>query len=66
VDRKTKAPPPAAGAPAITSERELVVFFVRRTARCVECDAEIGPGELLRLEDKRPLCLTCADLDQLV
>ena len=45
---------------------EITVFSVRRESACSECDAEIGRGGLLRLEDGNPLCMACADLDGLV
>jgi hypothetical protein len=54
-----------------TSERsnrpanEIVVVVVRNEARCVECDAELWPGELLKMHDKGTLCLDCADLGHL-
>jgi hypothetical protein len=45
---------------------DLVVFeLVSPDSRCEECQAELHKGELLFLERGRPLCLTCADLDQL-
>ena len=44
---------------------EITVFSVRRESACSECDAEIGRGGLLRLEDGKPLCMACADLDGL-
>jgi hypothetical protein len=47
------------------ASRELVVFRVRRDTRCAECEAELGRGELLRVESQRALCLACADLDHL-
>jgi hypothetical protein len=42
---------------------ELVVISPLAEFTCVEC---AGGGELLFLEEDRPLCLTCADLDHLV
>lgn len=42
---------------------ELVVISPLSEFACAEC---AGGGDLLMLEDDRPLCLTCADLDHLV
>lgn len=33
---------------------------------CAECREKLGKGSVLRMEAERPLCLACADLDQLV
>jgi hypothetical protein len=46
-------------------EREIVVFQVRREAKCSECSDELGRGSLLRREGQGVLCLECADLDGL-
>lgn len=40
--------------------------MIRREARCAECGEDLGPGRFLRLENDKPLCLACADLDHLV
>jgi len=45
---------------------DLVVFSLVREAKCAECGAELLPGNLLRMEKAKPLCLACADLDHLV
>ncbi len=45
---------------------EIVVFSIIQDSACSECDSELGKGRFIRLEDKRALCLTCADLDHLV
>ena len=45
---------------------EPVVFSILRDSVCSECREELGRGRFLRLEDERPLCMTCADLDHLV
>ncbi len=42
---------------------ELVVISPLSDFTCAEC---AGSGDLLILEDDRPLCMTCADLDHLV
>lgn len=45
--------------------KDIVVFMVRREAKCAECERELFDGNLLRMEDNRPLCLDCADLGHL-
>jgi hypothetical protein len=45
---------------------EIVVFSIVRDSICGECGRELWRGEFLRMEDGKPLCLTCADLDHLV
>ncbi len=42
-----------------------MVFLVRRPTKCAECGCELFDGNLLRLENDRPLCLDCADLGHL-
>lgn len=44
---------------------DIVVFMVRRETKCAECGLELFDGEMLRLEENRPLCLDCADLGHL-
>jgi len=45
---------------------DLVVFQkVGEEGDCGECGAELAKGNLLFMEQGRPLCLTCADLDHL-
>ena len=46
--------------------QEIVVFSIVRDSRCEECQAELCKGSFLRMEDERPLCMVCADLDHLV
>lgn len=48
-----------------TESAEIVVFSIVRSSKCSECKAELWKGEFLRMEDGAPLCLSCADLDQL-
>lgn len=60
----TSAREPRAPGPDKGSE-DLVVFWTLNPSVCSECGQELGRGSLLRLEDERALCLTCADLDQL-
>jgi hypothetical protein len=45
--------------------QEIVVFWVRRDTQCGECGRELWKGSLLRMEDGKPLCMECADLDHL-
>jgi hypothetical protein len=45
---------------------DLIVYqLTSRQSACSECGAEIFKDELLFLERQQPLCLVCADLDQL-
>ncbi|MGO8678306.1 MAG: DUF2293 domain-containing protein [Limisphaerales bacterium] len=44
---------------------ELVVFILRTEAECSECGCTLRKGNFLRVENKRPLCLDCADLGRL-
>jgi hypothetical protein len=46
--------------------QDIVVFRITGNAICRDCGTKIAKGSLLRSEDKRPLCLSCADLDHLV
>jgi len=48
-----------------SDNKDIVVFMVRRDTRCAECGRELFDGNLLRLENDRPLCLDCADLGHL-
>ena len=50
---------------AKNDEREIVVFKVRRAAKCAECGDDLGGGRMLRREGDGVLCLSCADLDGL-
>lgn len=46
---------------------ELVVFEkVGEEGNCTECGVELPRGEFLLMEKGHPLCLACADLDELV
>jgi hypothetical protein len=45
---------------------EIVVFSIVQDSTCSECGVELRKGRLLRMEDERPLCMACADLDHLV
>ena len=57
--------PDTAGHPS-PEVKELVVFDILRESKCDECGKELLGGDFLFMEGKRPLCLTCADLDHLV
>jgi len=46
--------------------KDLVVFDIVRDSECAECQKELLAHDFLFMEDGRPLCLTCADLDHLV
>ena len=45
--------------------QDLVVFDIVRDSECAECRKELLAHDFLFMEDSRPLCLTCADLDHL-
>ena len=45
---------------------EVVVFSIVKESACSECKRELGPGEFLRKEGEKVLCLACADLGHLV
>jgi hypothetical protein len=47
----------------VPTSHELVVIDALRDWTCTECR---GNGSLLIMEDAGPLCMTCADLDDLV
>ena len=46
--------------------KELVVLAILRHSKCTECGKELWKGDFLFLEGGHPLCLSCADFDQLV
>lgn len=48
------------------ADEGIVVFLISKPAVCAECGAAVGKGEMLRVENEKPLCLECADLDHLV
>lgn len=45
---------------------DITVFSVLRESECSECGTEIFRRGLLRMENGKPLCMACADLDELV
>jgi hypothetical protein len=47
-------------------DKDLVVFSIVRDSKCAECGRDLPRGSLLKMEESRPLCLRCADLDYLV
>jgi hypothetical protein len=50
----------------IDADDEIVVFSILKPSACSECREELWKGSFLRMEQGRPLCLECADLDHLV
>lgn len=50
---------------AKSGSNEIVVFMVRNDTKCAECGQELFHGNLLRVENERPLCMDCADLGHL-
>jgi hypothetical protein len=46
--------------------KDLIVFDILRESNCGDCGKQLLRGDFLFMEGKRPLCLTCADLDHLV
>lgn len=46
--------------------KDLVVFSILRDSTCAECGTKLPSGAFLYMDGQRPLCLACADLDQLV
>jgi hypothetical protein len=49
-----------------SDQKEIVVFSILKPGTCSECQAQLGPGNLLRMEGERPFCMDCADLGHLV
>src|SRR5438046_10197059 len=45
---------------------DIVVFSILRETACSECSAELWKGSFLRMENGKPLCMECADMDHLV
>ena len=45
---------------------DITVFSVVRESECSECGTEIFRSGLLRMENGKPLCMACADLDDLL
>jgi hypothetical protein len=49
-----------------SESKEPVVFAILRDSKCMECGKELLKGEFLFMEGEHPLCLSCADFDDLV
>jgi hypothetical protein len=48
------------------SSNEIVVFLIRRDAKCADCGCDLPRSSMIMLNKERnPLCLACADLDHL-
>jgi hypothetical protein len=50
----------------MAESRDLVVFSILRESTCSECNKELWRGDLLFKDGERGLCMSCADLDELV
>src|SRR5438046_4540951 len=46
--------------------RELIAFSLVRESKCSQCNKELWRREFLLKDGERGLCMTCADLDELV
>ena len=51
---------------APSDSKDLVVFSIIRDSECSECKRELFRSSLLSMEQGRPLCMECADMDHLV
>jgi hypothetical protein len=50
----------------MSKPKDIVIFeTVSQSVICTECKTELGKGDFLFMEKGKPLCLTCADLNQL-
>lgn len=47
-------------------DQDIVVFSILNPSACSDCGAELPKGGFLRMEKQAPLCMECADLDNLV
>ena len=50
---------------AATKPQDVVVFLAMKVTSCAECRVTLEDGGFLRLEERTPLCLDCADLGDL-
>jgi len=50
----------------MAASRDLVVFSILCESTCSECNKALWKGDLLFKDGERGLCLSCADLDELV
>jgi len=46
--------------------KDLVVFMIVRDSKCSGCQEELGNGQFLTMENRKPFCMKCADLDHLI
>lgn len=46
-------------------QEDIVIFEILKASECSECGEELWKGSFLRMENDKPLCLSCADLDHL-
>ena len=51
--------------PRSGKDAEIVVFISRHDGTCAECGEEFFRGSFIRVENRRTLCLDCADLGHL-
>jgi hypothetical protein len=59
--------PPSNARPSMTKAADIKVFISHRDSKCGECNEDLGRQAWITLEEnKGALCLTCADLDELV
>lgn len=63
---RTREIKPDSAVQPLSSVKDLIVFEILRESKCDECGKQLLGGDFLFMEDKRPICLTCADLDHLV
>lgn len=52
----------AAGTPQ--RDTGIVVFDIVQDSACAECRCTLGEGSFLRMENDKPVRMTCADLDK--
>ncbi len=64
--RARPSPAPSEKGNSFPEKPEIVVFEILRDSVCSECGEELWKGRLLRMEDDRPFCMTCADLAHLI
>lgn len=48
-----------------TKPKGLIVYSVLKTAKCDDCESEIGPGHFLIRENESGLCMKCAQFGHL-
>jgi hypothetical protein len=49
-----------------TPESKDIVVSILRESKCAECGKDLWKGAFLTMEDGKPHCMNCADLDELV